>query len=258
MVRLRYSYKTKITFSENVRSHYFLLRFTPNSYPFQQLAEDNCSITPLENYSVGTDVFGNKIFSGHIGDPHTFFEFEATGVVEQTHYRIEEELNRIYLYPSKLTKSMTGIDQIFNRIDISVVRDIEGKVKLLSRELHQTFRYVPGVTNVHTTAEQALEIGSGVCQDYAHILIALCRKGDIPARYVTGFMRGEGFTHAWIEYYDNGVWYGFDPTHDRKIETGYIKIAHGRDYEDCIIDRGIFSGLAQQKLEVFLKVEQEQ
>lgn len=118
--------------------------------------------------------------------------------------------------------------------------------------------YVPGITTVQTTASQSLEMKKGVCQDFAHLLISLCRKAGIPARYVTGFMQGEGFTHAWIEFYDAGFWYGFDPTHNRQIDTGYIKVAHGRDYEDCAIDRGSFKGLAQQKLEVFLKVEQQQ
>ncbi len=258
MIRLRYRYKTRITFSENVRSHYFLLRCSPNSYPFQQLLEDNCSISPMENVSEGMDTFGNKLFSGHIGNPHKFFEFETTGLVSQTSYRIEEPLNRIYFYPSKLTQPMAGIEDLFHSVAMPEGEPVEVCVQKLSLRLHDRFRYESGKTNIQTTAGQALEIGSGVCQDFAHILIALCRNGGIPARYVTGFMQGEGFTHAWVEYFDNGVWYGFDPTHNRRIETGYIKVAHGRDYEDCVIDRGVFRGLAQQQLEVYLKVEQEQ
>jgi len=258
MIRLRYSYKTRITFSENVYSHYFLLRCAPQNYPFQQLQEDVCTITPLENLSTGTDTFGNRLYSGHIGGGHKSFEFETTGLVLQTPYRMEESLNRIYLYPSKLTQPMERVEEFFQSIEIPTGKPVEERVRLISQKLHEKFHYESGLTNIQTTAEQALAIGRGVCQDFAHILIALCRKGGIPARYVTGFMQGEGFTHAWIEYFDNGVWYGFDPTHDRKIETGYIKVAHGRDYDDCVIDRGIFSGLAQQKLEVFLKVEQEQ
>jgi transglutaminase-like putative cysteine protease len=132
------------------------------------------------------------------------------------------------------------------------------QVAILSDGIQKSMTYVPGITTVQTTASQSLEIGQGVCQDLAHLLISLCRKAGIPARYVTGFMQGEGYTHAWIEFYDNGSWYGYDPTHNKQIDTGYIKIAHGRDYEDCSIDRGVFKGLAQQKLEVFLKVEQQQ
>ena len=116
--------------------------------------------------------------------------------------------------------------------------------------------YQPGSTDVFTTAAKAFELGQGVCQDYAHITLALLREAGIPARYVCGLLSGEGATHAWVEWFDSGVWLALDPTHDRAVEYGCIKIAHGRDSADCPVNRGIFTGRVQQRNSVSIKVEE--
>ena len=115
--------------------------------------------------------------------------------------------------------------------------------------------YISEATDIETTAAEALRLGKGVCQDYAHIMTAVMRYMKIPARYVNGLMIGEGFTHAWVEVYVNGGWYGFDPTNDLHIDEYYIKFAHGRDYGDCTVDKGRFLGNASQKLNIFVNVE---
>ena len=78
----------------------------------------------------------------------------------------------------------------------------------------------------------------------------------IPARYVVGMMIGEGYTHAWVEIYTGEGWYGLDPTNNLHIDDYYIKIAHGRDYADCIVDRGIFNGFTNQQQEIVVSVEE--
>ena len=113
--------------------------------------------------------------------------------------------------------------------------------------LRARFSYKSGVTRVETTAEQALELGCGVCQDYAHILIALCRALGVPARYVAGIQEGTGETHAWVEIYDNGYWVGIDPTNHKMVDERYLKLSHGRDFADCGINRGLFIGGCTQK-----------
>ena len=85
-----------------------------------------------------------------------------------------------------------------------------------------------------------------MCQDYAHILLALCRMEHIPARYVAGLMDGEGATHAWCEVWHDGVWYPIDPTHDCPALIGYLSLAHGRDFSDCALDCGVWYGCAEQ------------
>lgn len=256
MQQLKYSYKTHISFSESIFSHHFLLRCTPRDSEAQRQIEHSCSVMPTSSMSYGTDSFDNKIITGYIGEFHNYFEFFSEGIVELYNYKIHETLNPIFLYPSQLTKPMHRIKDICKELNFNNKQSTHEKIFTISKVINDLLKYVPGVTSVYTSAEDALSIGQGVCQDFAHLMISICRECGIPARYVTGFMVGEGFTHAWIEYCVNDYWYGFDPTNNRPAEPGYLKIAHGRDFTDCAIDKGVFKGLAMQNLEVHLKVDQ--
>ena len=113
-----------------------------------------------------------------------------------------------------------------------------------------------GVSKTETIASEALARKQGVCKDYAHILIAMCRANGIYSRYVNGFLMGEGATHAWVEFFDNDGWYAIDPTHNRMIDYGYIKVAHGRDAGDCSLNRGVFNGTTNQLTEIRVIVEE--
>jgi transglutaminase-like putative cysteine protease len=109
--------------------------------------------------------------------------------------------------------------------------------------------YEWGITGVHTTAAEAVAGGIGVCQDYAHVMIAACRAVGLPARYVSGHLLGEGGSHAWVEVLRRepgrkGSWVveAWDPTHDRPAERGYITVAVGRDYADVAPMSGCYDG----------------
>ncbi len=110
------------------------------------------------------------------------------------------------------------------------------------RHIPQVFRYGPGTTGIHETAENALALGQGVCQDYAHIMLSLLRTERIPARYVVGMMMGDGASHAWVEAFCKGFWYGFDVTNQKLVNDEYIKVSCGRDSEDCPVIKGNFFG----------------
>ena len=102
---------------------------------------------------------------------------------------------------------------------------------------HTAMSYSHDVTTVRTTAGEALALGSGVCQDYAHVLVGVCRLLGFPTRYVSGHLLGEGGSHAWVEVLvpradDGAEILALDPTHDRPAGMGYITIAVGRDYAD--------------------------
>ena len=109
--------------------------------------------------------------------------------------------------------------------------------------------YRHDVTTVRTTAAEALAIGHGVCQDYAHVMLALCRLCGVPARYVSGHLLGEGGSHAWVEVLvpspgdpSTLVAVAFDPTNDRRAGSAYLTVAVGRDYGDVAPTSGTFSG----------------
>ncbi len=121
-------------------------------------------------------------------------------------------------------------------------------------KLHNSFTYQKCATDVHTSAEEAMAKGAGVCQDYAHIFLSLLRLKGIPARYVTGMLRGEGESHAWVELALGNFWYGLDPTNDCAVAGEHVRIACGRDYGDCRISQGVFFGGARQTQQVEVKV----
>lgn len=126
-------------------------------------------------------------------------------------------------------------------------RDQLSLAHAITEWVHATMRYGFGVTQVSTGAAEALAGGTGVCQDYAHIMLALCRLCGLPARYVSGHLLGEGGTHAWVEVLlaDGGapsvtVAHAFDPTHGCAAGPGYLTVAVGRDYRDVAPTSGCY------------------
>jgi transglutaminase-like putative cysteine protease len=117
-----------------------------------------------------------------------------------------------------------------------------------------TLAYKFGVTGVHTTATEALRLGQGVCQDYAHILLTLLRQLSIPARYVSGLLPGSGAPHAWVEALlpldgrPGRRWVPFDPTNQKRPDLQYLAIAVGRDFNDITITSGVYAGAASGTL----------
>jgi transglutaminase-like putative cysteine protease len=137
--------------------------------------------------------------------------------------------------------------------------DVWQTVLAIMRHLGSEFRYLPSVTHVHTTMEEALRLRQGVCQDFAHVMIGLCRALKIPARYVSGYLyngpadqlKGTQATHAWVDVYLPGAgWHGVDPTNQQQVNERYVKVAIGRDYADVSPLRGTYRGTASRKLSV--------
>jgi transglutaminase-like putative cysteine protease len=124
------------------------------------------------------------------------------------------------------------------------------------------FKYRQGVTTIDTTLDEIWELRSGVCQDFAHILLAMLRYNSIPARYVSGYicpnkngMRGEGATHAWVEaFIPEYGWLGLDPTNNCFANDNHVRLAVGKNYYDCSPVRGTYRGTSKHKLEVAVAV----
>jgi transglutaminase-like putative cysteine protease len=140
----------------------------------------------------------------------------------------------------------------------------------LTDVLHREFPYAPGDTDVHTTLSEVLRLRRGVCQDTAHVFLAVARRAGIPARYISGYLyTGHGLTsgdrmHAWIECLvpnaygttspNPWIWRGFDPTNNLVAGKSYIKVHRGRDYSDVAPNKGIFWGLPTERLEIEVDV----
>ncbi|MDD3403149.1 MAG: transglutaminase family protein [Hespellia sp.] len=168
----------------------------------------------------------------------------------------KEALHSMYKFPSKFTMPGPALKAALEDCGALQGNALEKAIQL-EMYLYHHFTYVKDSTDITTTAEEAMAAGRGVCQDYAHILIALCKMCGIPARYVNGFMIGEGYTHAWVEVYTGEGWYGLDPTNNLHVDDYYIKLAHGRDYEDCVLDKGVFVGTPlNQTQDILVNVEE--
>ena len=125
---------------------------------------------------------------------------------------------------------------------------------LFRSKIGTDFRYQKGVTTTVTAAHEAWELGAGVCQDFAHILLAFLRAQNVICRYVAGLTTGEGASHAWVEVFDGETWIGVDPTHQRFCDDNYVKISQGPDFSFCALERGVFMGAADQSMSAKCKL----
>ena len=137
--------------------------------------------------------------------------------------------------------------------------------KYLCNYVYKNFQYIKGVTTIETTVDEIWKLKSGVCQDFAHILLVMLRYMGIPARYVSGYicpnksgMRGEGATHAWVEaYLPEYGWLGLDPTNNCVVDDTHVRLAVGRNFVDCSPVKGTYKGTSKHKLEVKVSVSYE-
>lgn len=246
MKRLRFEYSARLEFSGTVSEHSFTLRCLPISDGRQLIREPRYEIAPRDRQSVwfSRDSFGNTLLCGRIPDPHTDFSFRVSGEAEIINAcDIPGFAPAIYGYESPLTKAGERIREFYEKnTPLSESNKKLERALELSQSLFSAMTYKKGVTRVDTTAEEALALGEGVCQDYAHIFLALCRLDGIRCRYASGLAYDSGETHAWTEIADGSKWYGIDPANNRLIGEHYIKLCHGRDYSDCPIERGIYIG----------------
>jgi transglutaminase-like putative cysteine protease len=126
------------------------------------------------------------------------------------------------------------------------------------RFINEHFKYESRSTHVHTHVREVFQDRRGVCQDFAHVMIGLCRSLKIPALYVSGYLATEiaSATHAWVEVLLPGIgWVGLDPTHNRTVDETYIKIAVGRDYRDVPPVTGNYFGTHNRKLDVKVDIK---
>lgn len=254
---LRYSYTTLFTFSEKVTDHAFAMRCVPMPSASQRVIWQKISVLPTCRLSESTDAFGNTVVSGYLGRRHDIFAYEAAGLVQTSQWTDNAIPGQIYSHPSPLTIPSPAMMAAVDALGAPVPGAARQWIGSLMELLKSRMLYVPGVTSVETTAGQAWRQGEGVCQDFAHLAVAMCRLVGIPARYACGLMIGEGATHAWAEAFADGRWIAFDPTNGVFVGESYIKMAHGRDYSDCSISRGAFRGCATQQVKVAVDVWEE-
>ena len=170
-----------------------------------------------------------------------------------------------FLMPSRHAPITPELEQMSKELLPSSASYAESMLGL-SKYIFEKFTYMPGVTDIRTPLSEVLRKRQGVCQDFAHLMIALVRCAGLPARYVSGYLETESVrdeaglvgataSHAWVEVYlPNGVWVGLDPTNEMLEGERHVQIGIGRDYGDVPPLRGVFKGARRQALTVGVTV----
>jgi transglutaminase-like putative cysteine protease len=198
-----------------------------------------------------TDRFGNVVVAAFAPVVPATIEFVAEVSVE----RHAAQPNRLpagsngdayMLEPTRLTAADDRIRQVADEMKASLTWGLE-LADGINHWVNRSMTYGYGATGVRTTAAESLALGTGVCQDYAHIMLAICRACGLPSRYVSGHLLGQGGTHAWVEVVlpaDDGtgdaIAWTFDPTQAGRGGLGYVTIAVGADYSDVAPTSGTY------------------
>jgi transglutaminase-like putative cysteine protease len=238
----------------------------------QTLHDYRVCIQPDSKTYGHTDYWGNYVETFYLWGEHQDLEIETVSTVEVHPLRLDVTLpltdnQRTELHSESFKQAYTEymIETDYTTISKHVMEEetqelwanardeLDFAVKL-NEHIYNTMEYVSGATNVETTAEKILTHRTGVCQDYTHLMLALCRHRGIPARYVSGYIyigensayRGDAATHAWVEVKVPGLaWIGLDPTNNAIAREQHIRIAVGRDYRDISPLKGVYIGGAQ-------------
>jgi transglutaminase-like putative cysteine protease len=243
-----------------------LLRLTPRTEPSQRIIDWH--ITTPGKSTAFKDAFGNESHS-HVHTLNTAQNdllITVEGIVELEPL-IEGKLLKqpnlkdvpplVYLVPTALTEGFYGITELAHNALPQGLNTPQDALRL-AQAINQVVQYTSGITDANSTAKEAFELSSGVCQDHAHVMIAACRALGVSARYVSGYVdpgnSHAAASHAWVDVYLNQAWYSVDVTNVIFASDVHCRLAVGRDYLDASPIRGVRDGGNNEHLNVTVKV----
>ena len=242
----RYEYPEPIT-----HLNHRLMVIPPEQFGDQRRLRHQLSI-PLEgvHFDSREDEFGNFVVNVVAPRVPSAIEFVAEVSVArhagQPNRVGQSAQNGYLLEPTRLTQPDDRIRRAAEEMAASAPWGLD-LADRINDWVYQSMTYQVGATGVRTTAAESLALGFGVCQDYAHVMLATCREARLPARYVSGHLVGQGGTHAWVEVVlpagdgsDEAIAWAFDPTHAGRGGLGHVTIAVGRDYSDVAPTSGTY------------------
>ena len=267
MSRLRVKHTTSFTYEAEVQASYNETRMRPDMSDRQFLLSSQLVITPLSSQHQFTDYWGTRVTSIEILTPHQELSIVAESLVEiNSRPPVTESLEwgELKVAPqasAELTELLTMTpltkppkDVVKGAHKIAAASETPDQAaREICEWINDEMSYVPGVTQVHSSAAEAWKDKQGVCQDISHITVGALRSVGIPARYVSGYLHPvddadigdvvEGESHAWVEWW-SGAFRGFDPTNRKEVGDRHIIVGRGRDYKDVPPLRGVYDGPA--------------
>jgi transglutaminase-like putative cysteine protease len=269
-MRIRISHETLYHYDQPVRYGAQELRLSPQNLESQKIIEWQIECPGIENAPSWVDAWNNLTYLTTQTDERDALHIKVSGIAE-THDasgivgRVQNPAEpRFYIRATPLTESSREIDAIVHELT-GRHRDQLALYHALMEIIRERMQFETGKTMSLTTAGAALKAGHGVCQDFSHVFIAVCRQMGQPARYVTGYLLMEGEEdelvsdahHAWVEAEVPGLgWVGFDPANGISPDERYVRLACGLDADSAAPVRGVWRGEGQQALTVIVNVEQ--
>ncbi|MBW7474644.1 transglutaminase family protein [Paenibacillus oenotherae] len=293
-MRLCITHITQYTYGAAVSDSVNELRLTPFTNEQQSCFQHAIHIEPNASLFSYEDYFGNRVHAFAVNEAHSKLTITSQMTVA-TKESVMPEAGEDGMSPQEAWRWLAG-DEAGNAFaeyllptDYTVItpdvaayagvdtapaaaepgdsnRNVFDWLTELCSRIRSEFVYDPSATDVTTVAGDMFVRRRGVCQDFAHLMIASCRARGVPARYVSGYhfvgdLQGgsadfEQATHAWVEAYAPGIgWCGFDPTNDGPVGERYVKLGHGRDYKDIVPVKGVYHGMSNAILDVTVDVK---
>jgi transglutaminase-like putative cysteine protease len=275
-------HSTQFRYSSPVRESVMEVRMQPRSESRQAVRNFQIATVPRTNIYAYTDHFGNAVYNFNVLRQHSELRIDVQSVVEvnpapplppsadplEWHrinkFNLKTE-HYDFLGASEFALETPALRSFMLRHGLEMPKtDPLSALIQLNRTIYDAFDYAVGVTGVHSPIDDPLRAGRGVCQDFAHIMIAVVRSWGIPARYVSGYLyhrhqdkdrSTSDATHAWVEaWLPTFGWIGLDPTNNIMAGERHIRAAVGRDYADVPPTRGTFTGGATTELAVAVNV----
>lgn len=267
-MKLKIQHETRYNYSEPVSYLLQQLRLTPKK-------DENQTVISWETNIIGgikevgfSDQHNNHVILCGIEAGCDEIIITSSGEVEvQNNSGIVREPQNfvplwLYQRETEMTKPGKGVTKLAKQFKIEPGREV-AVLHELSAHIHESVAYETGSTNPKTTAEDAIELGKGVCQDHSHIFLACARRLGLPARYVSGYLMmsdrvDQDASHAWAEVHvDNLGWVGFDVSNGISPDDRYVRLATGLDYRDAAPISGMRLGESVESMDVSLQVQQQ-
>lgn len=260
--RISIVHTTEHRYAEQVRASYNEARLTPQRLPSQTPMDARVEVEPAVRLSQYTDYWGTIVTTFDTQVPHDSLTVRGRSTVETfVPPRPAQDVTWAALGDDKIRDTFSELlaptayvpplqDAVAELRETTPRRPVDAAYAACEL-VRGWLRYQPGVTDVTTSAAEALKRGQGVCQDFTHLTLGVLRGMGIPARYVSGYLHPnadagigetiEGQSHAWVEWWC-GDWAGWDPTHGVPAGERHVVIGRGRDYADVPPLKGIFEG----------------
>jgi transglutaminase-like putative cysteine protease len=276
---LKLSHQTDLVYSDLISESVMELRMAPRQEQDQHRLSFTLAIGPPTSACSYFDWLGNTVHAFTVNSFHNQIRIVATSVVETDRVRVQPERFADRWPVSADTYDYSNWDylqfggpivdspKLRELVEILQPEDGMSLGELALRMLHllaERFVYRKGVTSSASPITDILDHGSGVCQDFTHLMIGLSRALRIPARYVSGLIhpdaekyRGFTQTHAWCELlFPSAGWIGFDAANNCIVGGNFVKVAVGRDFQDVPPNKGIYRGLASESIDVAVQSEE--